>query len=305
MKKLSLVLILGMLLGLTACGGETTQDETKGATDAQTESSVDNVENTEDEQADTDEDDKDLVSSVAENFTYTEENGEITITGYEGEATVLEIPDSINGMPVVAIGENAFANTEGIEEVILPDSVVLIGKKAFEGCSNLNKVTFGVNLEVIDGGAFWRTALESVEFPDTVHTIGSYAFCGTNIKEVTIPSQVTVITGSSFALTQVEELVIPASVTTIEKQAFEGNLSLRTIVVEEGVEVIEEEAFANCTMVESITFPTTLTELDERVVSGSGSDGRMVYLYVPAGSVAESVLTTKYPDSKYYEVVTQ
>lgn len=115
MKKISLVLILGLLLSLTVCGSETAGNETTDKTDTQTESGKNEAGST---QADTDEDNREAVTSIAENFKYTEENGEITITGYEGEATVLDIPDSINGMPVVAIGENAFAGNEMIEEVI-------------------------------------------------------------------------------------------------------------------------------------------------------------------------------------------
>ena len=38
------------------------------------------------------------------NYWYTVENEEVTITGYTGLAKDLTIPDTINGMPVVAIG---------------------------------------------------------------------------------------------------------------------------------------------------------------------------------------------------------
>ena len=291
MKKISLVLILGLLLSLTACGGETAGNETTDKTDIQTESSKNEAEST---QADTDEDNREAVTSIAENFKYTEENGEITITGYEGEATVLDIPESINGMPVVAIGENAFAGNEMIEEVIFPDSVIVIEHAAFERCYGLTKATFGANLEVIDGGAFWMTALESVVFPETVHTIGAYAFDSTNIKEVTIPPMVTVLGTAAFGGSEIESLTVPGTVKEIGEQAFRNCNSLKWVVIEEGVEVIGESAFGECVVLESATLPSTLTEeTDVGAFWGSGLDAKLT-IYVPADCVLKDEILEYY-----------
>ena len=59
----------------------------------------------------------------------------VRITGcdqsFEG---AMAIPDHINGIPVVEIGEEAFAGCEKITSVALPDTVEVVGEEAFEKC---------------------------------------------------------------------------------------------------------------------------------------------------------------------------
>ena len=63
---------------------------------------------------------------------------EITITGYQGMASgALKIPATIDGKPVVAIGERAFIGNQGITSVTIPESVTQIGQWAFGVCTGL------------------------------------------------------------------------------------------------------------------------------------------------------------------------
>ncbi len=45
---------------------------------------------------------------VQAQFTYTANNGTITITGYSGPGGAVTIPSAINGLPVTSIGSEAF-----------------------------------------------------------------------------------------------------------------------------------------------------------------------------------------------------
>ena len=47
-------------------------------------------------------------------FTFTTNNGVITITGYTGTDSVLVIPSTTNGYPVVSIGDDAFYGTSHV-----------------------------------------------------------------------------------------------------------------------------------------------------------------------------------------------
>ena len=61
------------------------------------------------------------------NFEYkTMENG-ISIIKYTGKETVIDIPKEIDGLPVIAIGNKAFAENHHITSITIPDSVTDIG----------------------------------------------------------------------------------------------------------------------------------------------------------------------------------
>jgi hypothetical protein len=114
-------------------------------------------------------------------FTFTNNNGTLTITGYTGPGGSVtipgRIPDATNGLPVTSIGDNAFVNTSAVTNVTIPNSVTNIGDLAFEGCQSLT----------------------SVLIPDSVINIGQEAFelCR-SLTSVTIPESVTSIEAGAF-----------------------------------------------------------------------------------------------------------
>src|SRR5215472_4912567 len=70
-------------------------------------------------------------------FTFTTNNGVITITGYTGSNGVVVVPDTTNGYPVVSIGDNAFFNQTLMTSVTIPTSITNIGFSAFNTCTGL------------------------------------------------------------------------------------------------------------------------------------------------------------------------
>ncbi|MDR1307693.1 MAG: leucine-rich repeat domain-containing protein [Treponema sp.] len=57
-------------------------------------------------------------------------NNTVEIAGYHGKAAELALPEKINGLPVVAIGAEAFAKNH-LTSVTIPGSVTVIGEMAF------------------------------------------------------------------------------------------------------------------------------------------------------------------------------
>jgi hypothetical protein len=68
-------------------------------------------------------------------FTYTATATEVSITAYTGAGGAVVIPASINGTPVMAIGDRAFSSLSGLTSVTIPNSVTSIGSSAFQNCS--------------------------------------------------------------------------------------------------------------------------------------------------------------------------
>src|SRR5690348_632601 len=75
-------------------------------------------------------------------FRYrTNNNNSITITGYTGSNGVVTIPDTINGLPVVNIGDNAFQYAYVLTNVTVSSGVTNLGNFSFYNCTNLTGIT--------------------------------------------------------------------------------------------------------------------------------------------------------------------
>lgn len=97
-------------------------------------------------------------------FSVSEDkDGSVSITEYKGDEKEVQIPESVQGVPVTSIADGAFANNETVEKVVLPSTVTTIGKGAFENCNNLEKI----------------------EIPETVTEIADDAFEGCSKVEIT------------------------------------------------------------------------------------------------------------------------
>lgn len=65
------------------------------------------------------------------------DDGTLTIKGTaDGTVRDVVIPSELNGTPVTHIAEGAFKNSD-IKSIVIPESVVSVGKGAFEGCTDL------------------------------------------------------------------------------------------------------------------------------------------------------------------------
>ncbi len=119
---------------------------------------------------------------------------------------------------------------------IIPDGVTVIGKGAFEFCSNLSKVEIPDSVTVIGKDAFlYCVYLESIIIPEGVVSIGREAF------------------NSCWFL---EKVTLPSTLEFIDTQAFGWCYSLKEINIPEGV-TLGECSFYMCISLESITIPST------------------------------------------------
>ena len=215
------------------------------------------------------------------NYTISD-NGEVTITGYTGSPTTVNIPATIESKPVTAIGNDAFS-----------------------ACYSLESITFGADsqLKSIGYGAFWDCNLTSITIPSSVTSIGSYAFHSCQFESVIIPSGVTSIGSDAFLgcprLTSITvdpnnsnyssvdgvlfnkditELIrypagntsasysIPDSVTSIRDNAFRFCHSLKSVTfgVDSKLQSIGADAFNSCSGLESINIPNSVTSIGEQ-----------------------------------------
>jgi hypothetical protein len=185
----------------------------------------------------------------------------VTITGYKGKATVVNIPAKIQNLPVTSV--RGFKGNTSITSVTIPNGVTSIGGSAFNGC----------------------TSLASVTIPNGVTSIGNNAFYGcTSLASVTIPNGVTSIGYMAFAVCRkLTSVVIPNSVTSIENMAFDTCDSLTSVTIGSGVKSIEDFVFNNCRSLTSVTFAGSIpaSGFDDNAFPG---DIRAKYLATGGGA---------------------
>ena len=97
-----------------------------------------------------------------DDFIYLEGNSSTVVVGYLGTYHSIVVPETYNGKTVVGVGNYAFygtsayVNTEAEEfcRILLPETVVSVGKSAFELCSGARASLYYINdngpLEMID-----------------------------------------------------------------------------------------------------------------------------------------------------------
>jgi hypothetical protein len=96
-----------------------------------------------------------LPGAVQAQYTFTTNNGTITITGYTGDGGDINIPSSINGRAVTRIGTNAFYYCTDLTSVTIPNSVTNISDNAFSSCVFLTSITIPNSVTSIGSDAFY------------------------------------------------------------------------------------------------------------------------------------------------------
>ena len=119
----------------------------------------------------------------------------------------LEEIDLSNCKNLTTIEAGAFENCVNLKKVILPDSVVSIGKNAFRGCtklesSNNTQILNFKNVTYIGPNAFYGcsgTEFKTINLPSTLVTLGTQSFYNCeNLEAITIPENVTQVGDAAF-----------------------------------------------------------------------------------------------------------
>lgn len=198
-----------------------------------------------------------LVQSAGAQFTFTTNNGAITITKYTGSSSIVIIPGTTNGWPVVNIGTNAFQYSS-VGSVTIPNSVTSISPRAFYHCYSLANVAIPDSVTNIGDYAFEDCFLTNLTIGSGVISIGNYAFdyCF-SLRSVTIPNSVVTIGVSAFFnCAKLTSITIPNSVTTIGHTVFSQCTSLTNVIIGTGVTNIGPLAFGSCSSLAAITVDT-------------------------------------------------
>ena len=97
-----------------------------------------------------------LADNSSGDFTYyLLADGSAVITGYNGTAVDLVIPNTLDGYPVKRIGRSAFEN-KPLNVVVIQDGIEGIEYMAFSECKMLTRIFIPESVKGIDNGAFFH-----------------------------------------------------------------------------------------------------------------------------------------------------
>ena len=208
----------------------------------------------------------------------------------------VEMPFSVTN-----IGDYAFAMCKSLKSITIPNGVKNVSQGMFEGCSALETVLLPSSVTNIGVVAFQDCkALTSVKIPEGVVSIGFSAFAScASLASVTIPSNVRSIEGHAFSgCKSLVALRIPMGVSRIGGGAFTDCDSLKIFVVDpenpyycmrdgflltrdgkmlidypvknkisliipDGVKCIGDNALSHGKVLDSVTFPESVTEIKQ------------------------------------------
>ena len=89
----------------------------------------------------------------------------------------MEIPSRLDGAAVVEIGKDAFLERHWLTSVAIPDSVEVVGERAFGWCDGLNELRLGRGIKKIEKDAFRNcSSLRRLVLPSTLEALAPDAF---------------------------------------------------------------------------------------------------------------------------------
>lgn len=200
---------------------------------------------------------------IIERLDFTVEG--IRLLKYLGNETDLIVPATLQGLPVLEIGEYCFNSK--LNSIKIPEGVLSINRNAFRYSVSINEITLPLSLTHIGNNAFNGTSLRRVFIGENnigiqssrLMNIADYAFYNcTLLNAFTVPSACATIGNFAFSsdlskgrmtITNIEFLGV--AMNYIGKYAF-ANTNITTITLPDRLTTIGEGAFRNCNYLHSV-----------------------------------------------------
>lgn len=226
------------------------------------------------------------------------EDGTAKIRAYKGNEELVAVPPRIGKAIVTELGDLCFQFSnrprpeKGVrllpfKQIYLPDTINKIGKRAFDGCTELEKLHLPESLTEISSG-FLEDArsLTEITFPKGLTRIGTRAFLRCDgLSALVIPENVEAVEAYAFsACKNLQKVVFSGGTEEIMTEAFSDCVALEMVILQEGTKRLGYGAFGDCEVLRDIYLPATLTEIGRNAFYGC----REIVIHAPKNSFAES-----------------
>ena len=204
----------------------------------------------------------------AGDFSYSEDgNGSITLTKYNGKGASPELPSSIGGKAVTAVGESCFAGNTSVRKIVLPEGIADVGDYAFECCANLEEVSLPDSLKTIGEGSFSAcTRLSAIELPENTEVIkkGAFLYCQ-SLTSIELPESIRELGNFAFSnCSSVTSVTFRGDkVKELPDRLFYSCKKLTEININYTLDSIGKRTFAQCESLTSVSLPGELQSVSD------------------------------------------
>ena len=166
--------------------------------------------------------------------TYTDERGICVLKKYLGNDSVVSVPDGVQSIFIDALSRSS------IEEVYLPNSVLEIGARSFQYCSNLKAITIPKSVQYIGEAAFSDCrSLHKAVFSGSPRYLGQYC----------------------FSRTMIETAIFPKGILNTLGPIYTNCVYLKEAVIEEKEMVMNTGEFSKCDNLETVYYDGSFDNL--------------------------------------------
>ena len=203
------------------------------------------------------------------NVVFPASLGSIGACAFSNCTALTEIHLPTSGLTNINIGYSAFANS-GLESVVIPNAVTVMGTGVFAGCTNLTSAVLPSGMTAIPVGTFKGcTNLVDFSLPAGVVSIGNQAFWETGLPFLELPADMAKLGDGAFVRSALREMIIPGGVAEVPSGLLSGSTALTNLVLQEGVKNIGNASCYMCSQLASISLPDTLTNIDAQAFWGT------------------------------------
>ena len=237
-------------------------------------------------------------------YTYADRDGSVTglaLSKYEGTDAETRVPDGVTELWGFCFYENSV-----VTSVVLPESVVKIGRASFCDCKNLSSVTLPQGIVEIGGSAFAECPkLTVIDIPDGLQKAAWLAEDNVQLRCSFGSSAAFALSkgGNNFCAGDFQmrylfdedgnrnglrlnkylgtdtEVTVPEEVTETGS-AFSGCATVTKITLPAGLTNLKNSAFSDCTALREIVIPESVTSIGESAFDGCAS---LIEIRLPAG----------------------
>lgn len=324
-KKILFIFLMTVVFALTGCSGDvlsqipTIQSSSASSSVSPTPESFQTEEsnksdsikiNSDSEESipkDVDNDWLNIPVTAEKNFLYEETSkGTVIMTNYIGADSEINIPPTLGGKNVVAIGNESFKGCENLKTVIISNGVEMINRNAFLNCNNIEFISIPDSVKEINefehgyiGNSTCDNAFEGCEkiraaykgkMYDYEHIDWLYDAININNRS---ESGMIFYRGDILldVSRELSEVTIPDNVKGIWYTAFMGCKNLTNVTIPDSVEYIMGGvdfvtgtfiggAFFDCEKLTSIDLPDSITKIGAYAFFGCKS---LISINIPEG----------------------